>query len=58
MGPDETESEGCGGTTVEDDSEVWPHLRRNPEGWGQFPSFLRHSSLEDEPIFVAPQSSN
>jgi hypothetical protein len=48
-GGDEAESEGCGGSTVEDDNEVWPDLRRNPEGWGQFSSFLRHASLEDSP---------
>jgi hypothetical protein len=45
--PDEAESEGCGGSTVEDDNDEWHDLRRNPEGWGQFPSFLCHSSLED-----------
>jgi hypothetical protein len=49
IGPDEAESEGCGGSTVEDDNEVWPDLRRNPEGWGQFSPFRRHSSLEDTP---------
>jgi hypothetical protein len=38
-GPDEAESEGCGGPTVEDDNEVWPDLRRNPEGWANFPDF-------------------
>jgi hypothetical protein len=48
-GGDEAESEGCGGSTVEDENEVWPDLRRNPEGWGQFSSFLRHASLEDSP---------
>src|ERR1700733_7468252 len=47
IGPNEAESEGCGGSTVEDDNEVWTDLRRNPEGWGQFSPFLRHSSLED-----------
>jgi hypothetical protein len=24
IGPDEAESEGCGGPTVEDDNDVWP----------------------------------
>ena len=47
MRPDEAESEGCGGPTVEDDNEVWPHFRRNPKGWGQFSSFRRQSSLAD-----------
>jgi hypothetical protein len=28
--PDETESEGCGGSTVEDDNEVRTVFRRNP----------------------------
>ena len=48
-GGGEAESEGCGETTVEDDNEVWRDLRRDPEGWGQFPSFRRRSSLEDTP---------
>ena len=57
--PDEAEPEGCGGTTVEGENEVWPGFRRNPGppanalgllGWkpkgrGQFPPFLRQSSL-------------
>ena len=37
------------GPTAEDDNEVWPDLRRNPSGWGQFSPFLRHSLLEDTP---------
>jgi hypothetical protein len=45
--PDEAESEGCGGTTVEDDNEAWPDLRRNPEGWGQFSPFHRRSKMID-----------
>ncbi len=49
IGPDEAESEGCGGSTVEDDNEVWTDLRRNPKGWGQFSPFLRRSSLADTP---------
>jgi len=58
MGPDEAESEGCGGPTVKDDNEVWPHLRRNPKGRGQFFQFLRHSSLEDTPYssLLAPRT--
>src|SRR5208283_2343555 len=47
IGPDEAEPEGCGGSTVEGENEVWPDLRRNPEGWGQFSSSLRRSSLAD-----------
>src|ERR1700727_1279541 len=47
IGPNEAESEGCGGSTVEDDNEGWTDLRRDPEGWGQFSPFLRPSSLED-----------
>jgi hypothetical protein len=47
IGPDEAESDGCGGSTVEDDNEVWTDLRSNPEGWGQFSPFPRPSSLED-----------
>ena len=39
IGQGEAESEGCGGSTVEEDNEAWPDLRRNPEGWGQFPHF-------------------
>jgi hypothetical protein len=47
--PEEAESEGCGGTTVEDDNEVRRDLRRNPQGWGRFSPFRRRSSLEDSP---------
>jgi hypothetical protein len=32
--PDEAESEGCGGPTVEGDNEVWPDYIRNPKGRG------------------------
>src|ERR1022692_4133479 len=45
--PDEAESEGCGGSTVEDENEVWPDFRRNHSGRGQFSSFRRRSSLAD-----------
>ena len=31
----------------EDDNTVWPDLRRNPKGWGQFSRFPRPSSLTD-----------
>jgi hypothetical protein len=44
--PDEAESEGCGGTTVEDENEVWPDFCRNPEGEGGFSRSLRLSSLK------------
>ena len=44
--PYEAEPEGCGGTTVEGENEVWPDLRRNPMGRGQFSPFRRHSSLQ------------
>jgi hypothetical protein len=43
--PDEAEPEGCGGSTVEGENEVWPDFRRNPKGRGQFSRFLRQSSL-------------
>ena len=45
--PDEAESEGCGGSTVEDENEVWPDFRRNPSGRGQFSPFRCQSSLAD-----------
>ena len=56
--PNEAESEGCGGTTVEDDNEVWRGLTRNPKGWGQFSPFRRHLSLEDTPYssLLAPRT--
>jgi hypothetical protein len=38
--PDEAESEGCGGTTVEGENEVWPDFRRNPSGRANFPHFV------------------
>ena len=46
IAPDEAESEGCGGTTVEDDNEVWRNLRRNPKGWGQFDHISRRGFPE------------
>ena len=47
IGPDEAEPEGCGGPTVKGENEVWPDLRRNPEGRGQFSRFRCPSSLTD-----------
>jgi hypothetical protein len=47
MGPDKAEAEGFGGSKVEADNAVWPHLRRNPEGRGQFSRFRCRSSLAD-----------
>jgi hypothetical protein len=71
-GGDEAESEGCGGSTVEDDNEVWPDFRRNPgspardlcvlgwkpKGWGQFFPFHRLSSLGDTryPSLLLPRT--
>jgi hypothetical protein len=49
IAPDEAESEGCGGPTVEDDNEVCRDFPRNPSGWGQFSPFRRQSSLADTP---------
>ena len=50
------ESEGCGGTTVEDDNEVWRIFARNPKGWGQFdqigPDFLSGSLEATEPHVI------
>jgi len=37
--PDEAEPEGCGGSTVEGENEVWPDFRRNPKGRGHLPDF-------------------
>jgi hypothetical protein len=42
---DEAEPEGCGGSTVEGENEVWPDFRRNLLGRGQSSSFSRHSLL-------------
>jgi hypothetical protein len=36
----EAEPEGCGGSTVEGENEVWPDLRRNPSGRANFPHFV------------------
>ena len=47
IGPDEAEPEGCVGSTVEGENEVWADLPRNPKGWGPFSPFLRRSSLAD-----------
>jgi len=43
--PEEAEPEGCGGSAVEGENEVWPDLPRNPKGRGQFFPFPRRSSL-------------
>jgi len=61
--PDEAESKGCGGSTVEDDNEVWPDFARNPKGeggpffdfWGRL---LRPFVAKIHPVFVAPHSSH
>jgi hypothetical protein len=45
--PDKAEAEGFGGSKVEADNAVWRDFRRNPKGQGQFPPFLRPSSLAD-----------
>ena len=47
IGPNEAEPEGCGGSTVKGENEVWPDFRRNPSGRGQFSRFPRRSSLAD-----------
>jgi hypothetical protein len=47
IGSDEAEPEGCGGSTVKGENEVWPDFPRNPSGRGQFSRFRRHSSLAD-----------
>src|ERR1035441_2110510 len=43
--PDEAEPEGCGGSTVEGENEVWTDFRSSPKRRGQFPPALRPSSL-------------
>jgi hypothetical protein len=60
IGPDEAEADGFVGPKVGRQRSMArslryrqnalagdPNLRRNPEGWGQFSSFLCHSSLAD-----------
>jgi hypothetical protein len=37
IGPDEAESEGCGGSTAEGENEAWPDFRGNPSGRASFP---------------------
>jgi hypothetical protein len=34
--PDEAEPEGCGGSTIEGENEVWPDFSRNPKGRANF----------------------
>jgi hypothetical protein len=55
-GGDEAEPEGCGGSTVDGENEVWPDFRRNPSGWE--PIFLIPSSLvvSRHPVCVTPRS--
>jgi len=45
IGSDEAEPDGCGGSTVEGENEVWPDFHRNPEGRGRFSRFRCRSSL-------------
>ena len=40
------ESESCGDPTAEGENAVWPDLRRNPQGRGQFSPCLRRCSLQ------------
>ena len=44
--PTKTETEGCGGPTVEGDNAGWADIGRNPKGKGGFPRLLRPSSLK------------
>ena len=68
--PDEAEDEGYGGSTVEDDNEVWDDFAATPgapgafgdgvEAFGLGPVFLISVSLVARrfPIFVTPRSWN
>jgi hypothetical protein len=72
IGPNQAEPEGCGGSTVEGENEVWldfhpsdqdlslgtPDFRRNPSGRGQFFPFRRRSSLRYTryPSLLAPRT--
>jgi hypothetical protein len=57
-GADEAEPEGCGGSTVEGENEVWPHVRFQPEGPG--PIFPISASIvaSRRPVCVTPHSLN
>jgi hypothetical protein len=51
----EAEAEGCGGSTVEADNEVWANLRRNPKGRGRFSS-PQPAKLTGDPDFPISSS--
>src|SRR5689334_18802674 len=53
----EAEAEGCGGSTVEADNEVWANLRRNPKGRGRFPS-PQPAKLTGDPDFRSLRRSS
>src|ERR1022692_1654346 len=57
IGPDEAEPEGCGGSTVEGENDVWPDLLHNPKGRANFPI---SSSLvaSRHPVCITPRSLN
>jgi hypothetical protein len=58
IGPNEAEPEGCGGSTVEGENEVWLDFRRNPPGpWPIFP--ISASIVANKhPVCVTPHSLN
>ena len=49
-----THTEGCGGTTVEDDKEVWGNL--GSQSWDKVGANFRHTSLSSSSV-VPPQPS-
>ncbi len=58
IGPDEAEPEGCGGSTVKGENEVWPDF--SPQPFGPGPIFPISSSIvaSRHPVCVTPHSLN
>src|SRR6266702_6622397 len=58
IGPDEAEPEGCGGSTVEGENEIWPDF--SPQPFGPGPIFPISSSIvaSRHPVCVTPHSLN
>ncbi|HEY3628919.1 MAG TPA: hypothetical protein VGL00_21695 [Terracidiphilus sp.] len=70
IGSDEAEPEGCGGSTAQDDNEVWPDFHpsdedlspgtpdfhRNPKGRGRFSSISLSLVVNRHPVCVTPRS--
>ncbi len=58
IGPDEADSEGCGGSTAEDDNECMARFAQQPEGLGPIFPISSFLVARRHPVSVAPLTSN